>query len=327
MYEELKYVPYEDITGHKNVRPNPLVSVIIPTRNEEKNIEECINSIKSQTYKKIEIIVVDGNSIDNTRKIAKSLKARVLKENPPIGPANARNIGAKKAKGDIIFFIDVDSVIEEKYVKESVLCLMMCLDKAGISTKTELYPTNDLISNLSFAEKASSNQHVSPCVLWKHAFLNVKFDTSLGIGEDFDLSKRLAKKRYFYDSYDHIKVYHKEPDFKRLISESKWWGRTYKQLLLKGYSEIFMSFLWIGVVAFLIPSIVLSIFFQQLLIPTLLLSIVFFLYSINKIQKALKVGIKSKYAILLPFYKILRYNLLFWLIILNIFNKNKFRGE
>jgi len=49
---------------------NPLVSVIITTRNSERTIDKCLSSIKQQTYKNIEIIVVDNNSADKTKEIA-----------------------------------------------------------------------------------------------------------------------------------------------------------------------------------------------------------------------------------------------------------------
>ncbi len=50
---------------------NPLVSVIIPTYNSSRTLEKCLESIKNQTYKNVEIIVVDNNSTDNTKEIAK----------------------------------------------------------------------------------------------------------------------------------------------------------------------------------------------------------------------------------------------------------------
>ncbi|MGB9676063.1 MAG: glycosyltransferase family 2 protein [Candidatus Bathyarchaeales archaeon] len=61
-------------------KPNlqPLVSVIIPTYNSQNNIRQCIISIKRQTYKKIETLVVDRYSSDNTRKIAEELEAKVF---------------------------------------------------------------------------------------------------------------------------------------------------------------------------------------------------------------------------------------------------------
>ena len=55
---------------------NPLVSVIITTKNEEKNIENCLKSILEQSYKNIEIIVVDNNSTDKTKEIVSVIASR-----------------------------------------------------------------------------------------------------------------------------------------------------------------------------------------------------------------------------------------------------------
>ena len=76
----------------------PLVSVIIPVKNEEKNIEECMKAIKGQTYRNIEMIVVDGMSSDRTVEIASEFGAKVVYEKPAICPGNAVNIEAEKAK-------------------------------------------------------------------------------------------------------------------------------------------------------------------------------------------------------------------------------------
>jgi len=96
------------------------VSVIIPAYNEEKNISRAINSCKNQTYKNIEIIVVEnGNSSDKTYRIAKELCLKIysLKE---ANLAKARNYGAKKTKGDLLFFLDADSELSKNFILEIV---------------------------------------------------------------------------------------------------------------------------------------------------------------------------------------------------------------
>ncbi len=87
------------------------VSVIIPIHNSEKYLEECIDSVINQTYKELEIIVVDDHSIDSSLSIIKKkndhrVKIYSLKENN--GASYARNLGIKKSTGDYICFIDSD---------------------------------------------------------------------------------------------------------------------------------------------------------------------------------------------------------------------------
>ena len=98
------------------------VSVIIPTYNSEKYIKECINSVINQTYKNLEIIVIDDKSTDKTLEVIKTIKdkrIKVITLSKNKGVSNARNIGIKKSTGDYISFIDSDDYwIKEKISKQ-----------------------------------------------------------------------------------------------------------------------------------------------------------------------------------------------------------------
>lgn len=88
-----------------------LVSVIIPTYNRAKTIERTVNSVLAQTWKAIEIIVVDDGSTDQTPEVLHRYgdKIRVIRQKNG-GPAAARNTGIKAATGDIISFLDSDDL-------------------------------------------------------------------------------------------------------------------------------------------------------------------------------------------------------------------------
>lgn len=94
------------------------VSVIIPTHNSERTIKECLISIKEQTYSNIEIIIVDNNSKDNTKKIAKKYADKVLNKGPE--RSSQRNYGAKKSLGDFLLFIDSDMTLSETVIADSI---------------------------------------------------------------------------------------------------------------------------------------------------------------------------------------------------------------
>lgn len=101
----------------------PLVSLIIPAYNEEKYIEKTLKSVKNQSYKKMEIIVVDNNSTDKTNEIAKKYADKVVVEKRK-GVSKARNRGAKEAKGEILIFVDADTQLEKKCVENIVKAFM-----------------------------------------------------------------------------------------------------------------------------------------------------------------------------------------------------------
>ena len=86
-----------------------LVSVIIPSYNRAKTIERAVNSVLTQTWEKLEVIVVDSESTDGTTEILAAYgdKIRVLRQKKE-GPGAARNAGIKAAKGEIISFLDSD---------------------------------------------------------------------------------------------------------------------------------------------------------------------------------------------------------------------------
>ena len=95
---------------------NPLISVIVPVYNTEQYLPKCIKSILNQTYRNIELILVDDGSTDGSGKICdeyarmNSHVTAIHKENG--GQASARNVGLDLAKGSIISFVDSDDFIE-----------------------------------------------------------------------------------------------------------------------------------------------------------------------------------------------------------------------
>ena len=101
----------------------PLVSIIIHTRNSDKTLEKCLQSIKNQRYKNIEIIIVDQESEDNTLPIAKKFGVRIFSSPKSLfynGPSRSRNIGAKNAYGEIFYHLDSDMELSENIISESV---------------------------------------------------------------------------------------------------------------------------------------------------------------------------------------------------------------
>ncbi len=96
----------------------PLVSVILTTKNNEDIIERCITSILEQSYKNIELIVVDNFSTDRTQEISKKYTYKMFSHGPE--RSAQRNLGARQAQGDYFFFIDSDMELHKDVVKDCV---------------------------------------------------------------------------------------------------------------------------------------------------------------------------------------------------------------
>lgn len=94
------------------------ISIITVTFNIDETIENTIKSVLNQTYNNIEFIIVDGGSTDNTMKIINKYKSKINKvicENDN-GIYDAMNKGVKNAKGEIIYFLNGDDVLKNRYV-------------------------------------------------------------------------------------------------------------------------------------------------------------------------------------------------------------------
>ncbi|MBV9178796.1 MAG: glycosyltransferase family 2 protein [Nitrososphaeraceae archaeon] len=96
------------------------VSIVIPTMNAAKTIGRCLESIVTQSYKNIEIFVVDRFSSDNTIEIASRFNASI--HSFAGERASAKNFGISKSRGEFLLFIDSDMLLQPGVVQECVTC-------------------------------------------------------------------------------------------------------------------------------------------------------------------------------------------------------------
>jgi len=103
----------------------PFVSVIVPARNEEATIGDCLQSLKALHYPpgKLEIIVVDNGSQDRTYEIALQYGVKVVQELKTFTCAAAKNRGILEAKGEVIAFIDADAVADRYWLINALNCM------------------------------------------------------------------------------------------------------------------------------------------------------------------------------------------------------------
>lgn len=104
---------------------NKLVSIITPVYNSEKYIEECIKSVINQSYKNIEMIIIDDGSTDNSKNIIEKYTEsfpfiKYIKCNKNNGVWAARNIGIEKAKGRFISFLDADDLYKKNKIENQI---------------------------------------------------------------------------------------------------------------------------------------------------------------------------------------------------------------
>lgn len=191
------------------MKNNPKVSVIVPTLNSAKFLESCLKSIRKQTYKNIELIVVDNNSIDKTKEIAKKFADKVFNKGPE--RSAQRNFGVNCSSGDYVLIIDSDMVLSRKVIES-------CLAK----TQADENIKGIIIPEESFGEgfwaeckKLERSFYLdvdwieAPRFFERDVFLKTGgFDEEMVSGEDWDLSQRIKKEGRIRRINDFI--YHNE---------------------------------------------------------------------------------------------------------------------
>ena len=179
---------------NKSDRLHPLVSVVVTTRNEERNIGNCLKSIQLQTYKRIEIIVVDNNSTDKTKEIARNFTAVVVDKGPE--RSAQRNYGiCKLATGQYAMFIDADMILSPTLVE---LCVKEMQTDGVIALHIEevILGLGKLAKIRRFERSFYSGTVIDGARFFHRTrFSEIGgFDAELPPGpEDWDLDKRLKK--------------------------------------------------------------------------------------------------------------------------------------
>jgi chlorobactene glucosyltransferase len=122
----------KNLSCYKETGERPLISVLIPARNEEENIKKCVDSFINQDYENLEIIVLDDNSTDMTLSILKKLKSEKLKiihgESIPdnwIGKNWACHQLSEYSKGKYLFFTDADTFHHKKTLSYAISAMSM----------------------------------------------------------------------------------------------------------------------------------------------------------------------------------------------------------
>lgn len=153
------------------MKSNPLVSVIVPVYNVEKYLRQCLDSILGQTYKNLEVIIVDDGSTDSSADIIKEYKKKdnriVTISQKNQGLSAARNVGIKKANGDYIMFVDSDDWIAPDIVEY----LRPGRADVSICSHYESSEGKNVSFNKSFKRKSMNPKMALTAMLKEHGFM------------------------------------------------------------------------------------------------------------------------------------------------------------
>ncbi len=215
------------------------ISVVLPTLNEEKYIESTLFHIRKM--KPFEIIVADSHSKDKTREIAKKYGAKVVlcpRKNAAIG----RNAGGRKARGDVILFLDADSIVFpnmletlENDFKDKKVAGWTCSIYGFTPKWSEQLMYNMANQLINFLTMTMKKPHAAGiCIAVRREVFNKLngFNENLKVMEDHDFAKRTKKYGNFIFSKDTCV-------FTSARRIENWGGLN----LIKKYSKIYISFM------------------------------------------------------------------------------------
>ena len=194
------------------MKEEELISVIIPVYNVEKYLNKCLDSVISQTYNNIEIILIDDGSPDKCGVICdeyskKDKRIKVIHKNNE-GVSIARNLGIEKAKGEYITFIDSDDYVEKNYIEtlykmckknnsDMSICGTIDVNETG-KIVSESKKINKNMTNVEALQELLEEKHFNNVVwakLYKLSLLdNIKFKENIKIAEDIDVIYKVLDK-------------------------------------------------------------------------------------------------------------------------------------
>lgn len=223
------------------------LSIIIPTYNEEGFLLSCLHSLEKQSFEDFEVIVVDDGSTDNTLSTLSSFNTKrylltVLNQKHS-GAGSGRNLGASKAKGEILVFVDADMTFDKNFLKMLVKPI-----KAGKTQGT--FSKDEYVSNWNnvwarcwninegwqakkrHPRNYPDHQHVFRAIK-KSEFERVGGFTPGGYNDDWSLSQKLG-----YEAIVAPKAifFHKNPSsLSEIFKHAQWIGKRQYKFGIVGY--------------------------------------------------------------------------------------------
>ena len=215
------------------MKTSPLVSVIIPVYNEELYLSHCLQSLKNQTYKNVEIILVDDGSTDASSEVAKQFGVTILKQKHR-GAGAARNKGVLFSKGEIIALLDADMKYDKKYI-EKLIAPILEGSVVGTFNKEELVANTGNIwsrcwsinSGLPYNRRLpvnySNTENVFRAIKKSYFIKKRGFNESEGYTDDSSLSKKLNLRSV--NAVGAISYHYNPSSLAEVFFSARWIGR------------------------------------------------------------------------------------------------------
>jgi glycosyltransferase involved in cell wall biosynthesis len=225
----------------------PLVSVVIPVYNSEATLEECLRSVKNQSYSPIEVIVVESKrSQDRTREIAQEFDCSLYHLHGKERTA-ATNVGIKMSQGKYVYRVDSDLVLDKNLIEEAV---KKC-EKEGYDAVSVLCPPDPDISFWAKVRKLEKDCykydtfHSGARFFRKDIIREIGyFNENMVLGEDYDFYNRLVSAGFRVGVIEPEEIHLGEPrSLKEIIVKQFYYGKNLREFLMvnKGVGIVQMA--------------------------------------------------------------------------------------
>ena len=183
----------------------PLISVLLSVYNDDENIKKSIDSILSQSYKNIELLVIDDGSTDHTNEILNSIKdtrLKIFRNEENLGLTKCLNILIKKSQGQILARQDSDDIslptrLEVQYSLLNKSQLDACTTRAFIKNTKKTIPKFSHLLPIKFVIKYKNPFIHGTLMVKKNAVLDIgMYDENIKYAQDYKLFIELLKKNY-----------------------------------------------------------------------------------------------------------------------------------
>jgi glycosyltransferase involved in cell wall biosynthesis len=214
---------------------NNLVSVIVPTMNSGKTLHKCLESIRSQRYGDIEIIVIDGHSSDNTTEIASKFNAKI---HVTTGErTRAKNFGISESTGEFLFFVDSDMILQPAVVSE---CVSICLyDKkvAGVIIPERSVGSGFWAKVVDFEKTLYTGSKIESARFFRKSFVVQVggFDEEIIFYEESTLHQKLEMQGLIVNKRTNSIILHDEDQFslRKLLRKKRYYSSNAELYCIK----------------------------------------------------------------------------------------------
>ncbi len=271
------------------------VSVILLTKNSASTIQKSIESVFHQTRPPDEVVVVDGNSSDDTLEVVKDYPVKLVTE-PGLGFGHARNLGFKNASGDIVFFLDSDCYAEPNWIENALPHFDSNPEIVGVTGQTRLWNSESAVARFLAHVGGRTNMPTESRFMKIAPTMNLAlrrkvidqaggFDETLIRCEDTDLTYKVSQNHKILYDPNAVIWFRGSPNLRIASRKCIRHFVGVGQLFAKhGLKSSFVRFN-LPIRGFLLIVALLSVFLLPWYVPTILFSILLaeFVYKSTKL--------------------------------------------